>query len=89
MSNGRIKLSNVEFYNWRIIPGNREYLRQVIRKHAQDDGQEVRDIAALVADHLKRWCHVIPLGGPQYGQLFSIIKDVLNEDPNEGFDMDC
>lgn len=79
----------LEFFEWRRAPGNAENLRAIIRRYSQADGLGVGGIAALVADHLKTRCGVLPLGGPQYGQLLPIIKDVLNEDPDEGFDLDC
>lgn len=86
---GRPEPSMLEFFEWRKTPGNATLLRAIVRRHSQADGLEVVEIATLVADHLKTRCNVIPLGGPQYGQLFRIIKDVLNEDPDEGFDVDC
>lgn len=79
----------LEFFDWRKTPGNAALLRAIIRRCSQGDGLEVGEIAIQVADHLKNQYRVIPLGGPQYGQLFPIIKDVLNEDPDEGFDVDC
>ena len=79
----------LEFFEWRKAPGNAEHLRAIIRKYSQADGLEVGEVATLVADHLKTRCGVLPLGGPQYGQLFPIIKDVLNEDPDAGFNLDC
>lgn len=66
----------LEFYEWR--KANSDYLQAIIRD-LQVDGMQLGEVAALVADHLKTRCGVIPLGGPQYGQLFKIIT-VMNEE---------
>lgn len=82
-------MCEVEFYDWKNVPGNWNILQTIIRRACtQADGVSVGEVATLVADRLKAY-GVIPLGGPQYGQLFKIIKDVRNEDPDAGFDFDC
>lgn len=77
----------IEFYEWR--KENTDYLRVIIQKCSQahrsewrhfEYGEEVREIATQIAEHLKCQCQVIPLGGPQYGQLFRIINDVLRSE---------